>query len=39
VFSKIAVSQALAIPEKFSLREISVASLSFIPLPHWHNQE
>jgi hypothetical protein len=24
---------------KFSLREISLASLSFTPLPHWHNQE
>jgi hypothetical protein len=25
--------------DRFSLRETSVASPSFIPLPHWHNQE
>ncbi len=29
----------LPLNEKFSFREISVGSLSFIPLPHWHNQE
>jgi hypothetical protein len=29
----------LPLNEKFSLREISATSLSFSPLPHWHNQE